>query len=372
MKLALMIVMIFVGVAALASPARQLRPLTGVANLPAGYDFGDPSAPDFSESGVVRIYTTGGERLTWRASKSATAIENMLSGKPARHDRLRLYHEDGKTEFDAQASGEDGWDPSIQVGANGIKFLFAGVMSPGSHRRNALWPEDHWSRRTFKFRWRNRRWVKEPESIFGSIPDSPTWLGHNYGHDILKLADGRRFLYYEKVTEEREGHPWKTEIFARRVNENLDFNGPEISVLTLTRPWRAARRSDGSQLAEGPRAFVAGGKILIAFSGGDYASDRYGMHLLWAERVEGPYHPYLEANDLKDFGSEIEKQIPMAWGAGRPAFFEVQGEWWVVFHGIDQRAGPVPQNGLRNVYLAPVSIVPRNSGPPEIRVKIKD
>ena len=53
------------------------------------------------------------------------------------------------------------------------------------------------------------------DSIFGPIPQKPIWVGHNYGHDFVRDADGKMFMFYERVSEEEEGTPLKTEIFAR-------------------------------------------------------------------------------------------------------------------------------------------------------------
>jgi hypothetical protein len=113
-----------------------------------------------------------------------------------------------------------------------------------------------------------------------------------------------------------------------------------------------------------------GGHYFISFSGGDYNSAKYGIHLLIAENMLGPYRPYLNSvgTDLKDFGKDIEKQIPLTWGAGRAVFFEFQNQWWILFHGIPSRDGKAPEDGKRNLFLAPVDFENLDSLQPAIRL----
>lgn len=341
--------------------------LTGPGLTPVR-DFADPSPPDFSEPGSVKIFGTAGEVLEWRDRGRVAAKTRFLRGDPPTHHRLTLFQADGKTALDEE-KGEDAWDPSIQLGANGEKALYASVMDPPGNSLNATWPDDHWSRRTYAFRQRRGRWVREPEPLLGPLPKSPTWLGHSYGHGYF--SDGNRaFLFYEKVTEEKDELPWKTELFARELKDSFSPKGKEIPVLLNPQRWNAAKRKFGGSLVEGARPFRAEGKILVAFSAGDYDSDRYGIHLLWADSVAGPYHPYLTPNgrDLKNFAESIP--LPLTWGPGRPAFFSAEGEWWVLFHGIDRREDPSPKDGLRNLYLAPVKISPGRAGAgPQVQIK---
>lgn len=348
------------------APLRRLKSLTGPSKDTPAADFGDPSAPDFSEPGKVRIYTTGGSVLVWETTGNESALKRFLRAEKPRVDHLSLFHPDGQTAVNPDLSGEDAWDPSLFVSKSGERFLYAGMMSPTDDRKNAYWPDDHWNRRVHLFRWRNGQWVMSPESIFGAVPEAPTWIGHNYGHSFLRIA-GRDYFFYERVTEEKHGTPWLTEMFFQELISPDRLDGHERLLMhTKNRRWKSIRRNSGGKLTEGPRAFSALGKIFVAFSAGEYASDEYGIHLLWADSVSSDFRPMLDENghDLKDFGREVEKVLPLSWGAGRPAFFEADGKWWVLFHGIEEGG----EDSLRNVYLAPAEISIGKNGVPEVRI----
>lgn len=317
-------------------------PLTGYGALPRGYDFGDPSPPEITPTGNVRIYTTGGYILSWNNSQS------FLSGRPATLSALKLFHP-GHEPFN-EKMGEDIWDPTVRDG-----ILYGGVMTPQKGRIFANEDDDSWSRRVYAFRKMNGKWVREPLPLSGPLPSKPTWIGHTYGHHFISDEQNQTYMFYEKVTEERNGLPWTTEIFARKMSDAFHLTGPEISILTLKTHWPATRRSFGGQLVEGPRPFKAMNRYFISFSAGDYGSDEYGMHLLVSQKITGPYVPYLTSNrsDLFHFGQNVEKNIPMTWGAARAAFFEMHGKWWTVFHGIKDDSD---FNEKRNLWLAPVSI----------------
>ncbi len=292
-------------------------PLTGSGSLPKGRDFGDPSPPKIS-SDKVEVFTTGGFILTWKN------IDDLLSGKAA-----RLSH------FKLQNSDEDIWDPTIEDGV-----LYGGVING-----------EDWSRRVYAFRNVNGKWVRETHPLSGPLPRRPTWLGHSYGHHFI---DG--YMFYEKVTEERNDAPWTTEIFARKMKDAFHLTGPEIPILKLSKDWARTRRSFGGKLVEGPRPFKANGIYFISFSAGDYTSDDYGIHLMASKNLLGPYEPYLtpDKKDLKDFAGDIEKQLPLTWGGARAAFFEANNKHWALFHGIKDDGSSA--EGLRNVWLSPVTI----------------
>lgn len=298
-------------------------PLTGSGSLPKGLDFGDPSPPKIS-SDKVEVFTTGGFILTWRN------IDDLLSGKAATLSQLKLENPD-----------EDIWDPTIE---NGV--LYGGVMKThGDEDR------DSWSRRVYAFRNVNGKWMREQHPLSGPLPSKPTWLGHSYGHHFI---DG--YMFYEKVTIERNNSPWTTEIFARKMKDPFHLTGPEIPILKLSQDWARARRSFGGKLVEGPRPFKANGIYFISFSAGDYTSDDYGIHLMASKNLLGPYEPYLtpDKKDLKDFAVDIEKKLPLTWGGARAAFFEARGKHWALFHGIKDDGSSA--EGLRNVWLSPVTI----------------
>lgn len=326
-------------------------------------DFGDPSPPDFSDPKVVRVYTTGGFVLSWRGNDP---VGNFLNARPPSIQTMKLHHPDGR-EFQGD---EDIWDPTMEDG-----IVYGSVMSPTQGRPYAIWPDDNWNRRTYAFKFKNQKWIREINPIFGPIPSRPTWIGHNYGHQFIEDEKGESYIFYEKVTEDLDQQPWKTELFARKMKSSVKAEEREIPILVWgAQIWPALRRSFGGTLAEGPRPFTHKGFYFISFSGGDYTSDDYGIHLLWSKSLEGPYLPYLNNRnaDLKDFGYEIESRVPMVWGAGRASFFEAQGGWWAIFHGIEPHELQPHEDAKRVLYLAPVSIRTFNNTSPEVRILLKD
>lgn len=335
---------------------RGFKSLTGGRGQPSRHDFGDPSAPDFSQENKISVYTTGGFALIW---KGPNALNKFLTGQSPILEQLKIHHPDG-TPFNDE-TGEDIWDPTIEISLENSqeRILYGAVMSPTDDRKHGLWPHDNWNRRTFAFRLKNGKWIREANPLFGKVPEKETWIGHNYGHHFIKDDKAQSYVFYERVTEEKNGQPWKTELFAKKMKNSYTTTGPEISILKIpSRIWPSARRSFGGSLVEGPRPFFANGKYFVSFSAGEYASENYGIHLLKSDKIEGPYAPWMNENnsDLKDFGQEIEEKRKLTWGAARAAFFEIQGQWWTLFHGIDQKDDRPIEDGLRNIFLAPVEI----------------
>lgn len=348
------------------SVQRRLKRLTGFGNRPKDNDFGDPSTPDLSEPGVVRIYTTNSFILEWRDTKTEKATTRFLRGVSPTLHTLKIVDTDGVTELDA-------WDPTIETFPNGQKILYAGVMTPNIGAAEAIWPDDNWRRRVSAFEYDNSsdRWVRVLDSVFGDAPDDFTWLGHSYGHHLLADTDGTPWMFYEAVSEEENGQPWVTEIFATPLTDPLFATSEPTSILTVhDKDWPAVTRGFGGKLVEGPRPFRVGDWYLVGFSAGDYTSDNYGIHLMASQSIDGPYQPYLNKakTDLVDFGKSIEQKIPLTWGAARPAFFAIDGKWWVLFHGIDQSDEEQVETGQRDVYLAPVSVDMSVGQPPKIRI----
>lgn len=346
--------------ASAATAKRKIVNLTSSWPELANIDFADPSAPDFSDKNTVKIYLTAGEVLEWKTSE-------FPHGRPT-HRRFQLHHPSGKNLN--EDAGEDAWDLNVIHWSADLTVAYASVMNAPLGMAHASWPEDNWSRRVYAFTKEGRKWVRAPHPLFDAVPEEPTWLGHGYGHDFLQDEHGT-YAFYEKVTEEREGHPWRTDIFARRMVNAFEADDQEISILNLKKKsWPAVRRSFGGKLAEGPRPFRVGNHYFISFSGGDYNSENYGIHLLVAKKALGPYEPYLNAAgmDLKDFSKDLEKKIKLTWGAGRAVFFVWQDEWWILFHGIPSENGEAPEDGKRNLFLAPVDFENLDSAQPTVRM----
>lgn len=349
----------------------RLKQLTGGRGRPQGHDFGDPSPPDFSEPGVVRVYTTSSHVLVWRDQDGESAVARFLRGTPAEYERLRIVDTDGHTELGA-------WDPTIEYFPEfgGVTYLYAGVMTAPAGADHARWPDDNWRRRVNAFEWREDRrhggrWQRIEDSIMEDAGPHPTWLDHSYGHSIARDEIGNVWMFYEKVTHEENGQPWVTEIFARQMLSPLHLADEEHQIMALDEDsWPATHRGFGGLLVEGPRPFKIGDWYLIGFSAGDYTSDNYGIHLMASQNITGPYEPYLTSSgeNLKDFGRALEREHNLTWGAARPAFFEVEGQWWVLFHGIEREDEDKVARGQRDVYLAPVEVITHRHKPPTIRI----
>jgi hypothetical protein len=148
----------------------------------------------------------------------------------------------------------------------------------------------------------------------------------------------------------------------------------ELPVFTFDRDYPSARRGFGGYLAEGPRPFRVGNWYVIGFSAGDYQAEDYGLHLMASKSLTGPYVPYLDddTSDFTHFETEIEKSYKMYWGAARPAFFEMNGRWWVLFHGILSTDTHQLEEGERDIYLAPVDITFQPTGPPKIKISVRE
>jgi len=314
------------------SPAQTQ--LTGLSHQAKNRDFGDPSAPEFSSKGV-RVLTTGGFELRWKSA------EDFFTGGPNRMRRLKFRKPHCRR--DCEYLGEDIWDPSIREGV-----LYGAVTNDPSESGN-------WKRRVYAHRFINKAWVRESEPLIEPLPANFTWLGHSYGHHFLEVS-GKTYVFYEKVTEERDGLPWKTELFAKRLLNPFQTTGSEIEVFRIRRDYPRTRRSFGGILAEGPRPFEWKGRFYVFFSGGDYASDDYGIHLLRAQNPLGPYTPDLTENDqdLFDYGATMERKFKLTWGAARAVAFEYEGKLYCLFHGI--RDFGVPIKPHRDVFLAQLFI----------------
>lgn len=346
---------------------RRTKYLTHSFTSSAGNDFGDPSVPDFSEDGVVQVYTTGGQVLKWSASKSETAVMRFLRGVSPTREYLHLSDPNPNQDFDP-------WDPTIETfpefGAD--KFLYAGVMTAPIDRDHARWPEDNWRRRVNAFTWDKKRnaWMRVADSILGDAPDHFTWIDHSYGHQFIRDGKNQVWMFYEKVTEELEGQPSKTEIFARRLKNPITLESKEYPILTIpTSPWPSAHHAKG-YLVEGARPVALKNGYLMAFSAGEYHSNHYGIHFAWSKNITGPYAPFLTSSkkDLKDFGMNLRKKLSLIWGPGRPALFQVDGQWWMLFHGINKNDPNQVDHDLRGIYLTPIEISEKQNERPDIYV----
>lgn len=183
-------------------------------------------------------------------------------GESAKLTQLKLGHPDRTSLSDEM--GEDIWDPTIET-VDGERILYGGVMTPTDGKKNALWPDDHWNRRTYTFRNRSGRWIREMDPFWGEKPTEVSWIGDNCGHHFVKVSNGEVFVFYERVSQEFDGKPWQTEIFARKIIDAWKASAEEIPILKIPRrAWPSTKRSVGGTLVEGPRVFEDKGSFYIS------------------------------------------------------------------------------------------------------------
>ena len=343
-------------------PLRRLKQLTASPCSPAVNDFGDPSIP--YEVGVGRIELYGSDLLFWTGKTTAQAWASFLRGDAPAFTPLQVYRTNGKP---ISRDAERVWDFTIE-NINGEKVLYAGTMNPHDGRSIAQFDYDNWSRRTYAYHMKAGRWTQDAKPLLFD-PEVYGWLGHNYGHHVIRDEKGQAWMFYERVSQIINGGPGKTELFARKMISASRLDDKEIAIFRIPQPaYPAVVRWSDNTLAEGPRPFRVrvGAKnfYLVAFSSSQWSSDHYGINLLWSEKIDGPYHPYLTDNnsDLKDFGTEIRAHYGLTYGPGRPNFFQdPDGRWWLLFHAATKPEPNSVAPTYRNFFLAPARI--RNLNP---------
>lgn len=334
--------------------------LTGLNRATRTTDFADPSEPRFTKD-EVSILVTGGRRLVWRKSNAISGEKRFFSGESPEIEPIRICHRDG-TEI-SEDFGEDIWDPTMHG-----NFLYGSIMTPTSGNQHAIWPADAASRRVYPFRLLSECWTRSETPLVAAW-NNDGWVNHNYGHSFLKADDGREWVFYERVNDDTGNLPLKTALFAKilRTPERTDENETSIFDFKLGQ-WPTLARENGGVLAEGPRPFKFANGYLISFSGGDYWSNSYGIHLLWSKNINGPYAPFTtpDGRDLKDFGATLRQTLNLTWGPARAVFFERRGRWYALFHAVKKPFNPKVQEGYRQLFLAEVTIESSSGQAPQI------
>jgi hypothetical protein len=351
-------------------PARGgLRQLTGtrtcrLASLRTPHGFADPGL-HVTTDGRPEIYGTGGACLSF------DSWADLLSGHPATTRPVGLVDPAGRS-LDVEA-----WDPLPHRWPDGDDVLYAGVMATRADGRAPRFPQDNWSRRVYAFKRDGALWRREREPLFSPVPATPTYLGHCYGHHVVRDEQGAPWIFYERcsVATLKRGRPFpaRTELFARRMLSPFEVEATEHLILGLGEaPYPSTARTIGGHLVEGPRPVrvLVGDRTLylMGFSSGDFPTDSYALNLAWSDRIQGPYRPLLapHGRDLLDLGAPLKQAFDLSWGPGRPCLFACpNGEWWMLFHavhkgdrpGTDYSRWPKRLDGFRrHVYLAPVTI----------------
>jgi ribose/xylose/arabinose/galactoside ABC-type transport system permease subunit len=232
------------------------------------------------------------------------------------------------------------------------ELLIGGAMTASKGRPIPYWPEDNLNRRIFFFRLDSlNRWARDLSAIIGEVADN--WMGHSYGGNLIQensstpntiQADGSGAIgfFFEKVSEVRNGNPYKTEIFAVKM-KNFDLADPasEVKIFEIgAKPYPATERVGNGYLVEGPRPFQVnfGGKAiyLVGFSSGDFPTDHYHINYMWSSQLMGPYKAVLteDGQDLLDLGKSLKSKYGLSW-VGRPSLYQTpDGGYEMLFHGV--------------------------------------
>ncbi len=400
-----------------APPERRLKTLTSgryadtdgtIDPRDQHIDAADPSGPFWLSlpdgRQVVRIYLSGLRYL------QADSLDELLSGGIQTVRRIRGFYADGTEMTGLYHEDSFPWDPELHLRPDGVLIGHGGVMAqavPGqspkvrahNQARTRMWAHVKHSRLAsgdFEEQWYFQG------SLFGP-PVLDRWVTaehqHNYGATFFRNPDGRYlrdcnghfYMIYERVTEELNGKPWNTEIFVRRVNPEMTRAvGPEHRVQSTRKPngqpFEASRRGGGHDgfLFEGgrPLKWHDGRKWrwVVAFSGGDYVSTRYGFHIAVSEN-EDPMSEYKTVVDPSgeavDFAEYLRCLLNATWGPGRPSlFYDERGQLWGLFHYISKDQIPddevkdgwpaTPQQFVRRfrrVGLIPITLSSAPNGP---------
>jgi hypothetical protein len=336
-------------------------------------DTADPSAPFWltypNGKRVVRIYFSGFRYI------EANSLDELLRGGIPQLKRIRGFYADGTEMTGLYHQDSFPWDPELHQLPDGTLIGHGGVMfqrQPGTLPKVC---EDNCSR--------SRQWAKVvfneirpgvyeerwyfQGSIYSSKP-SFTWTDpdaghfHNYGATFFRYPngeyvrdrDGNFFMTYERVSEEKNGLPWVTEIFGVKVDPTMTHViGPEIPIQQVRspsgKPYVSSQRAGGSQgfLLEGPRPFpwYVEGKLrwIILFSGGDYVSDKYSVSIA-VSKDENPLSAYTPVTDsqgeLIDFSNSVRQFIDGTWQGRWNAFWDEHGRVWAVGHFISKAEIP--------------------------------
>jgi hypothetical protein len=352
-----------------ASGPVQLRPkfLTD-----GSYDAADPSAPiqvQLSHGGKAWMIIFSGGSVIYADSLD----EFLRGGVHALHDIGFLYPDGTKVTTKPYRIKAAPWDPDLAFfhsDAGPQVVGYAGMMEKCKEGIEPTRATDNWTRTRHAFRvevWRethvgqiHQLW-KDLGSVQGYRPcgqNENPWLSpshaHGYGSHYIEDRDGRPFLFFDEVTEQKQVNgslvPYRTEILFRQLDETRTRTiGPKEFALKATRsddlhkPFKAARRSIGGLLIEGPHLIEAnvGGVdyYIMFFSAGDAFTDRYGSYYAYRLKSEGVNGPFTAAVDnegeLINITQSLSSKIDATWGIGRPnPFSDEQGHLWIAGHLI--------------------------------------
>jgi hypothetical protein len=369
---------------------KEADPVTGPVQLrpkfltDGSYDTADPSAP-------IQVQLSDGQKV-WMIIFSggsviyANSLEEFLrGGTHTLHDIEFLYRDGTKVTTKPYRIKAAPWDPDLAFFRSDAGFQVVGYAGMMEKCRGDIEPtraRDNWTRTRHAFQvevWHDgaagevhQLW-KDLGSVQGHRPcehnDNP-WLGpghaHGYGSHYIEDRYGKPFLFFDEVTEQKRVNgapvPYRTEILFRQLDETRTRAiGPKEVALKVTRfdlperPFKAARRSIGGFLIEGPHLIETnvGGLeyYLMFFSAGDAFTDQYGSYYAYRPKSEGFNGPFTAAVDsdgeLINITQSLSSKIDATWGIGHPnPFKDEQGNIWIACHAILKQ--DIPDNETKS------------------------
>jgi hypothetical protein len=246
------------------------------------------------------------------------------------------------------------------------------------------------------------------DSIFNDkpLPNDPRWITENHKHkygatlgrdakgNYVRDEQGNYEMVYERVVEEKDCKPWLTSLFGCKVTPDLKrvIEGSEVSLINITnpktgKPFKSSERNKGNNgyLLEGPRPFqvvISGVKTwVIFFSGGDYVTTEYGIHMAIAKPGAGMLGEYQavvdEKGELIDYAVDLRNMIGASWGPARPSVAlgvapGPNGEMWMENHFVLKNN--LPDDFVKSGWPLPEHFIhyPRQVGLTPFKWKIKD
>jgi hypothetical protein len=393
-------------------PERRAKQITGFLRRPGQLDH---MAMEIADGFLYE--TADGKILLMGSGQNYIEypnLDHLLKRLPGTRKAWDLRYPDGTKIQGPYHTGELPWDLNIVRWEDGTEVMYGGAMTPPKFRRGSLPTDaahanilvDNWSRSGHAFAKKyidgEECWVMMDHDLFGHRHGTtPTWRGHNYGRRVITDSMGRvwrdhegyAWLIYDKVYDDTGDVPRRTKLFARRMKNQTETVGPEISLvdeseLESSMVERGFGRHDPLGrwvLLEGGNPFTVtvDGETFhgLAASGNDFPTDRYptlvGFRKASNDTTGGRIGAYQflkettsEAQwDLKDLAQKIRTKYKISWGPGRPYFFQDRrGDWWLLAHGIDLTVLPEGLDGRvwpphekiqffhRNQYIFPVKM----------------
>jgi beta-xylosidase len=232
-----------------------------------------------------------------------------------------VLHRDALPSLPSWAVPGKTWAPTLaRVGTTFVLYYTARRKADGLHCiGRASGPTSHGPFRDVS----TRPLVCQGGVLRGSIDPS-----------IYKDAFGRPWLLWKS---EGTAGVEPTRIWSRPMRmDGLEFEGPAFELLRTDQAWEGP-------IIENPSMVVAGGKLLLFYSGGRWEDSSYAIN--WAH-CHGPAGPC-----TKSLGPWVRSNAAVAGPGGQDFFRDEAGKLWMSYHGWDPRKVGYTNKGLRTLRI---------------------